>query len=125
MHKSDRERLIADWIVYSNSEDGSEEYGRSFWAFSTMCDWLRDDPEQCWESILAILEHTSDDKALANLAAGPLEDLLSDHGPKFIERVEERAGQDAKFKDLLGGVWQNLMSDDIWERLQAVAGERW
>ncbi len=123
--KPDRERLIADWIVFCNSEEGSEEYERSFWAFDQMCDWLTDDPEQCWETILAILEHTSDDKALANLAAGPLESLLSDHRLKFIERVEERSRQDAKFRWLLGGVWKNMMPDDVWERLQAVAGERW
>jgi hypothetical protein len=65
------------------------------------------------------------DSILGNLAAGPLEDLLVDHGPEFIDRVEILARQDRQFRRLLGAVWQNAMSDDLWNRVKAVAGPSW
>lgn len=35
------------------------------------------------------------------------------------------AKNDEKFKKLLGGVWQNAMSDQLWARVCAVKGEPW
>jgi len=54
------------------------------------------------------------------LSAGPLEDLLGRYSPEFIDRVEEQARMDPSFAHLLGGVWKDTMSDDIWLRVQAV-----
>ena len=64
----------------------------------------------------------SSEKILANIAAGPLEDLLVYHGEKFIDRVEEAAQSDPVFKKMLGAVWQNAIPDDVWNRVKAVAG---
>ncbi len=84
-------------------------------------DWLVEDaPERAWDTILSILANPRAEPILGVLAAGPLEDLLSHHGEAFIERVEACASSDPKFAWLLGGVWQFLMSDDIWRRVQAV-----
>jgi hypothetical protein len=62
---------------------------------------------------------------LANLGAGPLEDLLARHGSEFIEQFETLARQDAEFRRLLGVVWQNNIADDLWLRSKAVAGPSW
>jgi hypothetical protein len=43
----------------------------------------------------------------------------------FIERVEELARQDPNFNSLLGGVWQNTMTDEVWKRVQAARKEVW
>ena len=66
-----------------------------------------------------------DNHLMQVLAAGPLEDLLGDHGPTVIDRVESLAKTDAAFNLLLGGVWKNGMSDDIWDRVQACHNEVW
>jgi hypothetical protein len=42
---------------------------------------------------------------LANVAAGPLEDLLKREPDRFIDRVEIQARRDAKFRRCLTGVW--------------------
>jgi hypothetical protein len=45
-------------------------------------------------------------------------------GERYIDRVEEKARKDPAFAKLLGGVWQNSMSDEIWSRLQAVCDRK-
>ena len=64
-------------------------------------------------------------RTLALLAAGPLEDLLAYDGARCIDRVEQLAKEDEKFNWLLGGVWRNSMTDEVWERVQAVRKEIW
>jgi hypothetical protein len=85
---------------------------------------VEEDPEHAWSAILAALEDPRMEASLDVLAAGPLEDLLSLHGDRFIERVERTARSDPKFAWLLGGVWQSKMTLDIWARVQAVRDER-
>lgn len=88
-------------------------------------DGSAENADEAWEIILAIHQRPLSNKAIAMLAAGPLENLLSRHGELFIERIEELARLDPKFNHLLGGVWQNGMSDIIWERVQAARDEIW
>ena len=59
------------------------------------------------------------------LAAGPLEDVLTEHGPAIIDEVERRAGRNAKFRHLLGGVWEGGIPGEIWERVCRARGEAW
>jgi hypothetical protein len=57
---------------------------------------------------------------MAILSAGPLEALLRKHGPRIITRVERRARRDANFTRLLGHVWKDTLSSQIWMRVQGV-----
>jgi hypothetical protein len=43
------------------------------------------------------------------VGAGLLEDLCQDHGVQFINRIEEQAKSDPKFKVALGEVWLNSL----------------
>ena len=88
-------------------------------------DAVREVPETVWPAILKILEHELTDEQIALLAAGPMEDLLADHGAQFIDRVEAEAEQNPRFNHLLGGVWRSHMSDDIWARVQKARKEVW
>jgi hypothetical protein len=82
-------------------------------------DWtVHDYPELAWKSILEALNQPRMQPHLGTLAAGPLEDLLSLHGELVIERVETEARDNTKFAQLLEGVWQHKMSEDIWARVQ-------
>lgn len=88
-------------------------------------DWaVQDYPELAWQAILSALEQPRMQPHLGKLAAGPLEDLLSVHGERFIERVEELARSNPKFAWLLGGVWRYTMSEAIWSRVQLVWDRR-
>ncbi|WP_443018846.1 DUF6869 domain-containing protein [Sphingomonas sp. 2R-10] len=60
-------------------------------------------------------------RILANTAAGPLENLLAEHGIDFIESVEVEARQDRRMLWTVGCVWRNSMSEDVWIRVQRAA----
>jgi hypothetical protein len=82
---------------------------------------LFDHPEDAWKVITAIRKVDSSDVILANLAAGPLEDLLAKHGEQFIDQVERLARRDEEFRYILTGVWgQNRMRKEVWDRLCAI-----
>jgi hypothetical protein len=91
----------------------------------TMFDMVHDSPEVAWSAILRILERDLTTEQISLLAAGPLESLLAMHGSQFIDRVEREAKQNQRFNHLLGGVWQNNMSQEIWQRVQAARREKW
>lgn len=102
----------------ANSTPGTSEYESHFWAFNRVVE-MWEDADAVWHFVLAVLAADTSDRVLGNLAAGPLEELLVDH-PHMIERVEAEARSNLRFARLLCGVWQNDMSDVIWNRLQAV-----
>ena len=117
---------IADaWIRLHHLPEGSEEHERNFWAFMRLSKLTRDDPEPAWRVIEKILERDTSDVMLSNVGAGPLEDLLVRHGARFIDRIETRAKSDVMFKKVLGIVWKNAMSEDVWQRVKAVAAPPW
>ena len=133
MTADERAKLIGAWIEHHTREVVRDEQnvfrerkGRdNFWAFKEMDSLCSSQPELCWELILEILEIPHHESVETALAAGPLEDLIARHGDKFIERIEARASSDAKFRDLLGGVWQNATSRELWARVEAVRGQVW
>ena len=115
----DDESFAREWIACTTMERHEREHRGRDCATDQMYKWVRRDPERAWRIIHAIRAQGGTDEVLANLAAGPLEDLMVYHGPAFIERVETLSRQDAQFRKLLGAVWRNDMTDDVWRRLSA------
>ena len=107
--------IVEDWLKQSLREEGDV----------SLFDVVHDEPEVAWPTILQILERELTKDQMAVLAAGPLEDLLAFHGPEFIDRVESEAARNPRFNHLLGGVWQNNILDEIWERVQKARREIW
>jgi hypothetical protein len=52
-----------------------------------------------------LINPASSDKALAFIAAGPLEDLLKKHGPVVIDCIENESEENARLQLALSGVW--------------------
>ena len=109
MNGSSHEDLISDWFAGD----------------SLMFDAATEEPEQAWLAILGILQRDLSQDQLADLAAGPLETLLSWHAPAFISRVEVEAAKNPRFNKLLGGVWKQDMPDEIWQRIVRARKEVW
>ena len=126
MDETELNKIVNAWIAAQDAEQGSAEHESNWWAISKVSDWsFERQGELLWRFIMAAYQRDLSDKAVSVLAAGPLEDLLAKQGPEFIERVEELARRDPKFNDLLGGVWRNAMSDEIWQRVQAARHHVW
>ena len=64
----------------------------------------------------------ADDRVLAFVAAGPLEDLIRMHSLTFIDRIEVAARDDERFRKAVSGVWAEV-PPDIDDRLMRVIGD--
>ena len=122
MLNTDKRKLVAAWIALHHAKAKSSEYDNNFWAFTALPDLCETSPDFGWELIEEIRKSDGSDVILANLAAGPLEELLAQHGAKFIERIEKQAQNDEQYRKLLGAMWQNDIPDDVWKRVKRVAG---
>ncbi|GAA4360084.1 DUF6869 domain-containing protein [Kangiella marina] len=91
-----------------------------FWAEELIMDLTFESPDKLWPIILAIFAKKPPQSVIEVLAAGPLEDYLATNNEEFIVNVENRAKEDPKFASLLGGVWQNGMTEETWTRVQKV-----
>jgi len=116
----EKQHMVTDWLALQRVPESSTEHDKLFWAFGRLCDLCCDAPDEAWDVILCMLAQDHSPVILENLSAGPLEDLLAKHGPTIIDRVEAQARRDPWFARLLGGVWQNAMSPEVWTRVQAV-----
>jgi hypothetical protein len=124
--EAELEKLVIDWIDAQSSDVEPLEKRPGWWAVEQVMDWALDgSTDKVWEFIVATYKRGISEKVFAMLAAGPLEDLLAMHGAEYIDRIEVLAWQDPEFNRLIGGVWQNIMSDDIWARVQDVRNEVW
>ena len=122
----DLDQIVDAWVAAHIADDGSPEQESNWWAIEQVMDWALDrEGEQLWRFITVAYKRDLSDKTIAVLAAGPLEDLLAKQGPEFIDRVEELARKDPQFNYLLGGVWRNTMTDEIWQRVQAARLQVW
>jgi hypothetical protein len=69
---------------------------------------------------------TAPDELLEYIGAGPVEDLVNRHGAALIEKIEDEAKRDPRFREALASIW--LVADDInhdvLSRLQAVTGNQ-
>jgi hypothetical protein len=81
--KIEQEKLIKAWLK-----------GR-IWAIKV--EWSLD-AEQKWEFIKALVAAAPDKDALGSIGAGPLEDLLYGNTEDFIDRVEQEAAVNERFR---------------------------
>lgn len=112
--------IVDAWIALQYAERGSVSYDQNFWAHMSLDEVIDGNRERCWKIIGEIKSRDGSDFILSNLAAGPVEDLLSRYGEDVIERVENDAKRDGRLKFLLGLVWKNNIPDDVWERIQRI-----
>jgi len=117
-------RVVQGWIALQHTDEKSPDYERLFEFWDTVSDLVHERPDAAWLFVLEVLKADTSNTIMENLSAGPLEDLLAQHGPKLIERVEVEARANPKFAYLLGGVWKNAMSEEIWQRVQKVQDRR-
>ena len=117
--------LAEAWIRLHHLPKESSEYETLFWAWEQLTDLCDSAPESAWNVVQEIIVRDSSDQILANVGAGPFEDLLANHGAQFIDRVELCARRHPPFRRMLGIVWKNKIPDDVWNRVKAIAPPSW
>ena len=123
MNKMEIDKLCRAWVVlYKEGRNPlSDKESPHFWAFEKLDDVMRDSPTLAWEIILRILAIDSSNSTIANISAGPIENILVLHGPAMIGIIEEESLKNDALRFSLVGVWKNAMSDEVWDRLQRIA----
>jgi len=113
---NDTPREIADvYLTQVNSKAGELR-----WAVDKVFDiTFNQQWEALWEIILAISrrEEEISSELLACVAAGPLEDLIKNAGPDFIDRIEHEAKFNHQFGRLLTGVWLYNVAPNVKDRI--------
>lgn len=117
-------QLVADWVSWAEMASFQGKYSEPenpyIIAFDEMLWLAANSPDEAWSAILSVLQLDPPAPVQGLLAAGPLEDLLSLHGPKVIDRIELEARANPRFSLLLGGVSQLQTVPEVWERVLRV-----
>jgi hypothetical protein len=100
---SDHAELVTGWIAHHARREMSS--GEFLWAWEAMRELARQDPVAAWAVTLDLIRAAPDDRLLADIAAGPLEQLIQESHATLMDRVETAARQDPKFRRCLTGVW--------------------
>ena len=93
------------------------------WAAEEVRNIIEGAAGEAWPLILKLVEFVPyDEEVFSFLAAGPVEDFLALHGDQCFAQVEQLTMSCPRFKDLLCGVLQNDMSDELWSKVQSIRG---
>jgi hypothetical protein len=124
VNEFDLKEVAKSWIRMHNAEINSDEYEEEFWSFEKLDGLCRKSPNEAWALIVEIYENHAGEKIESNLAAGPLEDLLVNHGRQILKLIDGYCENSSGFVGVLKMVWQNSMPDDVWGELQKLIARR-
>ncbi|MCU1310799.1 MAG: hypothetical protein JWO20_1924 [Candidatus Angelobacter sp.] len=108
------EQIVDAYFRYHQKHDKADE-----WAWEKVDDLVRADPDEGWRITFMLVNKAETDEALAYVAAGPLEDLLKNHGLTVIDRIEEESRKNARLHLALSGVW-GLKTLPVYDRWYAL-----
>jgi hypothetical protein len=95
-------------------DDGYD--GRLFDWFVEMLNYgPPDGAERAWPIILQLIARAPDDRAVAFVGSGAVEDLVNRHGTAFLERIVDRAARDSRFVRAIRHVW---FHDDVPQEIK-------
>lgn len=109
------DELAYKWIEFTQLNKDDPQYHIKFYIWEEVYEITHSDFARGYELILSILKQTEDELVLANLAAGPIEDLLSNFANDGLARLTKDVKKNGKLKRTLQGVWQGGMNDSEWK----------
>jgi len=118
--------LVAAYWTYQALRRGDRAQRRAsenwFWAWEEIRDVVAANPLKGVALIAGLVDAAPDREALANVGAGPLEDLINQHSAAVVEAVEDQARRDARFREALTFVTLSAqISPGVVERLRRFA----
>ena len=118
----ERDKLARTWIFAQKLGVGTLGYERHSWAIDQAIDLAFHQPINLWQLILRILEIDSSEKIVKAIGAGPLEDLMVQHGEALIDKVEHLATKSAAFKAAMQNVWIEDGDTPVFKKFFTIAG---
>jgi hypothetical protein len=111
-------KLAHAWIAFCMTNVVVREYDENFWAYEELNRLCEEKPSESLKIIKIICEYSESDEVLANVAAGPFEDLLARHGKEIVKEVEDWATENKKNRRVLASIWKNEIDNDVWDVLK-------
>lgn len=93
---------------------------KSWWAHEEVFGACQKQPQRAWRLLGRIADVATTEELVADLGAGPLEDFMRNHAPKFIRQIEHRAARQVRFRRALHSVFLPRAGDDVSARLFAL-----
>jgi hypothetical protein len=118
VNEPDLTQIAQSWVRMQRAERNSPAYEAEFWSFEAIWEFCRNRPEDAWKAIVEIYGSEPEDIVLANLAAGPVEDLLVYHGSVALPWMAACCAAQPGFAKVLQMVWRNAMPDEVWDGLK-------
>lgn len=118
------QQLATAWMRMQRAQADSEAYEAEFWSLELLWDLCRKEPDHAWKAICEIYRSRPEEIVLANLAAGPVEDLLVYHGDVALPWIARYCSDEPGFVSVLEMVWRNDMTESAWTGLQDLIRSR-
>jgi len=115
--------LVAEaYIAYCDATDESKlDKARAQdleWVVCCLYDLVDHATLQAFQIVLLAMNLLKERRQAGVLAAGPLEQLIVDHGPELIGQIELLAHRSPRFRFLLSGVQsQGIDETEVWQRV--------
>jgi hypothetical protein len=93
--------------------------------FNPLITGPKPDPDLALDIVAELIGAAPDDESLAYIAAGPLQAVVVDMGPKVIDRIEKLAAKSPRFRQALAAVSLTSADPDVASRVKNVRAEPW
>lgn len=116
------ERFAARFLSYLRAGDGENVPidHPDEWTWALFDDLVHLHPDLGLAATRVALAACESPEDVANVAAGPLEGLIAEHGPALIDQIEALAETAPRFAYALTGVWRQGNSGSLlWARVEA------
>lgn len=106
--ETDMDRIAHNWLRYQET----------LWAWEKINRIIREEfIEYALNVVKLLYKRSSMDIHLSSIATGPLEHLLKKNGAFIIDRIEELAATDQRFRICLSYIWPTNIAVDLWKRI--------
>ncbi len=111
--ESELEHIVHHWM----------QYQETLWAQEKITYIIKEEfIEYAYNVVNVLYAKSSSNIHLASIGAGPLEDLLKKNGEFIIDRIEQLASMDQRFRFCLSYVWPTNIAVDVWKRIIKARG---
>lgn len=104
---------------YAEVGKGPAAEDERFWIWQCLDELVDKHPLLALDCVAVAVSQCADPPVLSCIAAGPLEDLIADHGPDVIGEIETLAKGQPRFRYVLAGVWPRGQDEgaEVWQRV--------
>jgi len=90
---------------------------QNWWAWNELRDAVENRPRTAWRLLGHLADLAATSELVNDLGAGPLEDFVRAHAPKYIAQIERRASAHRRFRRAIQWVRLPRASDAVSQRL--------